>query len=80
MLGNLLVCLLLGNSCDVMVSKQLDDGLSTEDVVDEELEEQQGTKNKAVTDAQMHTPLCPSHQLTTQDAQISDITDSERNH
>lgn len=61
-----------------MVSEQLDDGLSAEDVVDEELEEQQGAKNEAVTDAQMHALLRPSHQLTTQDAQVSGhATDSE---
>lgn len=78
--GNLLLCLLLGNSSDVMVLEQLDDGLSAEDVVDEELEEQQDAKKEAVTDTQMHALLCPSHQLTTQDAQISEhTTDGERN-
>lgn len=79
--GSLLLCLLLGNSCDVMVLEQLDDGLSAEDVVDEELEEQQDAQNEAVTDAQMHTLLRPSHQLTTQHTQISEhTTDRERNH
>lgn len=69
--GSLLLCLLLGNSCNVMVSEQLDDGLSAEDVVDQELKEQQDAQNKAVAEAQMHTLLCPSHQLTTQHTQIS---------
>lgn len=73
--GSLLLCLLLGNSCDVMVSGQLDDGLSAEDIVDEELEEQQEAQNEAVTDAQMHTLLRPSHQLTTQHTQISEHTE-----
>lgn len=81
--GSLLLCLLLGNRCDLMVSEQPDDGLSAEDVVDEELEKQQEAKTEAVTDTQMRTLLCPSHQLTTEDAQISEHTtdgDRERNH
>lgn len=66
-----------------MVSEQVDNGLSAEDVVDEELEEQRDAKNEAVTDTQMHTLLRPSHQFTTQDAQISEHTtdrDRKRNH
>lgn len=57
-----------------MNSEQLDDCLSAEDVVDEELEEQQDTQTEAVTDAQMDSLVRTPHQLSIQHAQISEHT------
>lgn len=62
----------------MVVSEQLDDGPSAEDIVDEELKEHQDKKKKAMPKAQMQTLLRPSHQLTTQHTQISKHTKRNR--